>query len=184
MLVEAAPIRCATGRSREIMSKAAANPKVSVVITTYNRAALLPHAIRSVLAQTYEAGGTNSASGSCFSCTTSSRAAILTCATTSRNGTTEYRPNGWTSYGRRTDRIAAQRGSSAPQTPSGNASWSATNGDLPNPRPPSFPRRRESIPGLMDHHDLGSSPSHRPPEPGVATRAAAESGKLSVLSCV
>ena len=36
------------------MSKAAANPKVSVVVTTYNRAALLPRAIRSVLAQTYE----------------------------------------------------------------------------------------------------------------------------------
>ena len=36
------------------MSKAVANPKVSVIITTYNRAALLPRAIRSVLAQTYE----------------------------------------------------------------------------------------------------------------------------------
>ena len=36
------------------MPKAADNPKVSAIITTYNRAALLPRAIRSVLAQTYE----------------------------------------------------------------------------------------------------------------------------------
>ena len=31
-----------------------------------------------------------------------------------------------------------------------------------NPPPPSFPRRRESIPGMVRHHDPGSSPSRRP----------------------
>ena len=35
-----------------------------------------------------------------------------------------------------------------------------------NPPPPSFPRTRESSPGMVRHHDPGSSPSHRPSRPG------------------
>ena len=31
-----------------------------------------------------------------------------------------------------------------------------------NPPPPSFPRRRESIPGMVRHHNPGSSPTRRP----------------------
>ena len=42
------------GRSRYTMAQAAEAPKVSVIVTTYNRASLLPRAVASVLAQTYE----------------------------------------------------------------------------------------------------------------------------------
>ena len=34
-----------------------------------------------------------------------------------------------------------------------------------NPPPPSFPRRRESIPSMARHHVPSSSPSRRPPRP-------------------
>ena len=44
----------AKGRSRETMPNPDANPRVSIVITTHNRSAMLPRAVRSVLAQTYE----------------------------------------------------------------------------------------------------------------------------------
>ena len=36
------------------MAQASDNPRVSAIVTTYNRAAMLPRAVRSVLAQTYE----------------------------------------------------------------------------------------------------------------------------------
>ena len=48
-------------------------------------------------------------------------------------------------------------------------------GSFPNPPPPSFPRRRESIPGELHSHSLRGSPSRRPCKSGGGSGVAPDS---------